>query len=512
MQHSNRQTPARYRHLCFYPALLLWLIPACESTMPSARFQNEIKLPIPALAMEVATADRFSRDNHGEAYTLTPRSLISIAFNGRPDIKSSFHRFKSEEARYDFFYTSRDSMTPRIRTSNSFGETRGDELVTRDRDHTLELGVEKRFFDTTELNAAVGFQTDAVDEAIGSHPFVSANLRYPLWASRKRLERTSEEIFRRNELDDAQLAYIQQVRWRLQETMWKFYEVVQLRQRVEHLIRWQRNLEALLKKLEEMPPERDGTPDRERIEAEIAKVAAEVRNTSGRYDIDFERLKGACGLPFHATVEVVDEPFNPFEGVTHEELFRLSIETDPEIATLRNSERNAEVQLDLARRGRWDIALLLDGTSDLEGMGEHEGASDWSASVGLEVSAVDARVTDSLIRQAEANIVRFSQAIAARENDVFVDTYEPLIRIETLGTSRDELVTNLPRYQSDYGNGVAEYVAGNLNIDDLLKRRENLFDQEEQISYLTFMVGANVAELCAATGKFFELLDLDHAD
>ncbi len=50
-------------------------------------------------------------------------------------------------------------------------------------------------------------------------------------------------------------------------------------------------------------------------------------------------------------------------------------------------------------------------------------------------------------------------------------------------------------------------MAGNLNIDDLLKRRENLFDQDQEIARLTFLVGANVAELCAATGKFFELLD-----
>jgi hypothetical protein len=118
-------------------------------------------------------------------------------------------------------------------------------------------------------------------------------------------------------------------------------------------------------------------------------------------------------------------------------------------------------------------------------------------------------VTESLIRQAEANIARFQQAIAARENDIFVDTFEPLIRIETLSKSREELIANLPRYEDDYGNGVKEYLAESLNIDDLLKRRQNLYDQQQEIVGLTFLVGANVAELCAATGKFFELLNGD---
>lgn len=143
----------------------------------------------------------------------------------------------------------------------------------------------------------------------------------------------------------------------------------------------------------------------------------------------------------------------------------------------------------------------------MEGGGERDGESDWSVSVGFDVRAVDARVTDSLIQQAQSNIARFDQAIASRENDVYVDTFEPLLRIETLGQSRDELISNLPRYQADYDNGITEYLAGNLNIDDLLTRREDLHEQEVEISHLIFMVAANVSELCAATGKFFELLN-----
>jgi hypothetical protein len=490
----------------FHAALLLLLPPACDSTMPSARLQSGIKLPVPVSALRVPSPDRFSPENNEEQFRLSARSLIPIAFERQPDIKSSYHRFRSEEARFDFFYTSRDSLTPRLRTGNTFGESRVSETVTRNRDHTVELGVEKRFFDTTALDLAVGYGADAVDEAIGSHPFVSANLRYPLWASsREKLERTSQEIFWRNRVDDAQLDYIQEVRERLRSTLFLFYRVVELRRQVENAARWQGDLEVLLERLGGVAG-RDVTSDRRRVEAEITKVSAEVRNRSGRYDVDLERLKAACGLPFHAEIELVDEPFNPFEGLGHGELFRMSAETDPEIATLKNASRNMQIQLDLARRGRWDLTLLLDGRSSLEGAGEHEGVSDWTVSVGFDVSVVDPRVTDSLIRQAQANIASFQQAVASRENAIYVDTFEPLVRMETLGESRRELQANLPRYQADYDTGVTEYLTDNLNIDDLLKRRENLFDQEQEIARLTFMVGANVAELCAATGKFFELL------
>ncbi len=492
---------------CFVCAPVLLLAgAACQSTMPSDRLLNGVSLPVPGEAFSVPGPERFSRENARETYRLSARSLIPIAFRLQPDIKSRFHRFKSEEARYDFFYTSRDSLTPRLTTTSRAGELRANGLVTRTRNNVVEFGVEKQFFDTTALDVSVGFRADAVDEALGSHPFVSANLRYPLWASREKLELTSEEIFWRNQVDDAQLSYIQAIRSQLQFTLFRFHETVDLRHNIRDATQWQRDLAALLERLDSAGG-RDFSADRRRVQAEIATVSAEVRNRTGRYDVMLERLKAACGLSFYSNLELIDEPFNPFEGLGHEELFKLSIETDPEIATLRNAERNAEVQLDLARRGRWDIALLLNGISTLEGAGEHDGASEWSASVGLSVSAVDTRVTGSLMRQAEANIARFRQAIASRENEIFVDTFEPLIRIDTLSVSRDELIGNLPHYQADYERGLEEYFAGTLNIDDLLKRRDNLFDQEKEVSRLIFLGGANVAELCAATGKFFELLE-----
>jgi outer membrane protein TolC len=479
---------------------------ACQSTLPSARLQQEVHLPVPAAVEQTPDPERFNDRVPGDSYTLTPLAVIRLTFDLEPSVKSSFERFKSEEARYDFFYTSRDSLTPRVNFMNDFAESRANETATRDRSHTLEVGVEKLFFDTTELDVGLGYESAATDQAIGDHPFVTASLRYPLWGSRRKLERTSEDIFRRNELNDAQLAYIEQVRSRLEQALFKFYLVVGLERRLGYLSSFRDDLELLAERIDRIEG-RDVAADRRRVAAELASMNAEYRNTSGWYDVQLAHLKSDCGLPFNAQLEVVDEPFNPFAGASHEELLQASLDTDPEIATLKNARRNAEVQLDLARRGRWDVSLVMDATTSLEGRGEDEGLSDWAVSAGVEVSAVDARVTESLERQAQANIFRFSQAIAARENDIYTGTLEPIVRIETLGASRDDLAQNLPRYQQDYDGGLDEYLAGRLNIDNLLTRRHKLFDQQQEISDLTELVGLNVAELCTATNKFFELLN-----
>ncbi|MFH1416884.1 MAG: hypothetical protein ABII12_01155 [Planctomycetota bacterium] len=484
---------------------------SCSQVTPSQKLREDVHLPRPTAVKTPSQSVRLGNEGAVERYVLTPASLIPIAFNRQPDIKSSYQRFKSEEGRYDFFYTSRDSLTPQLSVSNTWDEDEWQDedrrrIVDRSRDHTTRLGIEKRFFDTTSMDMGVGYRVTEENQGYGDQPFVSANLRYPLWGSRERLERTSEEIFRRNELNDTQLTFIQTVRQRLDQALIRYYDsVFQIRLRA-NARGWQKDLEALLPILEQAKC-RDVETDRGRLEAEIASVRAQDLDFTSQAEVQLARLKSDCGLPFNTEVELAEEEFDPFLGMTHHELLRQGIETDPEIATLKNAMKNAQVQLDLARRGKWDVSLLANGVTDLEGRGTDRDQSDWSVSLGMEVSAVDDRVTSSLIRQASADIERFSEAIAARENAIYVNTLEPLVRNRSLAKSNDKLREGLRKYEQDFKSGIDEYVAGTLNLDDLITRRRKIFEQQEVIARQSFYMGVNTSSLCAATGKFFELLN-----
>ncbi|MCK4340564.1 MAG: TolC family protein [Phycisphaerae bacterium] len=493
-------------------ALALCVSVGCRGKTPSAKLGARLSLPSPVSLKTIPRDERLRSEDQGERHVLTPHSLIPIAFNRQPDIKSSFQRFKSEEARYDFFYASRDSLTPKFSLGNEVSEfeslsDEGGSTVDRGREHIATLSLEKRFFDTTQLDVGLGY--DWLDESAsgyGAEPFINANLRYPVWGSRERLERTSEEIFRRNELSDTQLAFIKTIRSQLQHALNLYYRTIFNRWLRDASETWRTDLEALLPQLDQAQGH-DSAADRRRVEAEITSVKSQEAGYATYVDVLTARLKGACGLPFHAQVELAEVDFDPFKGMSHEELLQLGIKTDPEIATLYNARDNSQVQLDLARRGRWDVALLLGGESHLEGYGVGEGASDWSVSLGLEVAAVDPRVTRSLIRQATADIGQYTEAMAARENAIFVNTLEPQRRNVQLAETKQELIDNLPLYRADYQGGVSNYLASGLNIDNLLKRRSDLYAQEEEIALQALYMGMNVSSLCAETGKFFELLN-----
>ena len=489
---------------------LLAVVVGCAGDQPSARVNDKLQLPAPAVVEKPADPARLKLTDHGAVVKLSPLSVIETAFNHQPDIKSSYARFKSEEARYDFFYVSRDALTPSVKLSNTVDESREptDEDVidvTRERKHAIELGLKKQFFDTTEMELGMGFRSETVEGATGNQPYVSASVRYPLWASRKRLERASEDIFRRNELNDTRLGYIKQVRNQLSRALSRFHRVLFAKRDIESLKRWKADLEHALEIAESIRG-RDVTTDRQRLKAEISRVEADIQRTTGEYEILLTRLKAECGLPFYAKLELIDTPFNPFDGMSREELVAQALKTDPELATLRNAVHNAEAQLDLAKRGRWDVALFLSGQADLEGADQWRDHSDWTVTGGLEVSAVDRRVTSSLMRQAQSDITRYTRAIEAREDLIFADALESIVRIETLTASRDNLAGSLKRFQTDYEEGLAEYERNELNIDDLLKRRETLYDQEEEIAGMTYRIGQYTTYLCSTTGKFFELL------
>lgn len=209
------------------------LTTGCGGTLPSSNVQQRAFLPVPPSTDRVTQEAESVPSAERPRVRVSARSVIPTAFELHPDIKASYQRFRAEEARYDFFYVSRDTLTPRLQVVSSYEEegsrsVTGRRIYDRTSGHTLEAAIEKEFFDTTRIEVGTGVNSSRENGDDGYQPFVFAGLRYPLGGSRERLARTSEDIFRRNELDDAQLEYIDNVRERLSDALEQFYEVIEL--------------------------------------------------------------------------------------------------------------------------------------------------------------------------------------------------------------------------------------------------------------------------------------------
>jgi len=436
---------------------------------------------------------------------LTPVCVIQYTYVNYPYIKEKYETKLSKEARYDFFIASRSAVSYGARIAG-YKDVR-DNRWSRSRDYGWgpEVYVEKKFFNSGEVLLYSRYDYGNIDGEAGSETEVGAYLEYPLFASREALQRENEKIFWRNEVDDANLEYFRSVREAINWALETYSEALEYQERIEYSKSYIADLQELHQRmLSTNDPE--VIKDCEKVVAEITTEQAELETLIGTLEIKLQSLKSHIGLPFDCQILLQPEDFNPFRGKSQEELLRVSLETDPEIKVLRNAISSAEAELDLAQRGKWDTSFFLRGERTLAGTGSSEGEDGYSIGAGVGIRHIDPRITDSMEREARANIRRYKNAIKGRENDIFVDTTDSLVGMETNGNKFRSLTENLPRYITDYEGGVTKYFNRQITIDELLKKRDDYYEEQRWIAESRENYSSNVADLCASTAQYLEYL------
>lgn len=246
--------------------------------------------------------------------------------------------------------------------------------------------------------------------------------------------------------------------------------------------------------------------DCDKVVALLTSEEADLETLIGTFEIELQSLKAHIGVPFDCQIVLQSEDFNPFRGKTQDELLRISLETDPEIKVLRNAITNAEAELNLAQRGKWDTSFFLRGEKTLGGTGSREGEHGYSIGAGVGIRHIDPRITDSMERGARADIRGYQNAIKSREADIFVGTTDSLIGMETNANKFRSLTENLPRYRSDYESGITKYFNRQITIDELLEKRDDHYEEQRWIAESRDHYSSNVADLCASTAQYLEYL------
>ena len=490
------------------------LVGCTAGSLVNSGNSNGLSLPIPPglekingrSTFAVASQPVLSKYLAGEPTTidLTPMRVVHLAFENSPKIKSAYLRYVGEKARYDYIMATWTSNTPGAAIGPGWQRSLdADDTITNQRTQKAEAFLERNFLDTSQLRLFAGALNEDGDRADGYHPSAGGLFRFPLWISREALQRTSQQIFQQTRVNDAQLEYVKTVREQLSELTATFFAVLGIGQRVEFRQQQIRDLQAILARVEAG----GGNPaDRQRLEAEISTATSELRSQQSNYAIEMAWMTSTMGLPRDLTVRLVDEPFDPFNGAPAEELLGLSMRVDPEIATLQNAVKDAEVQLALARKGRLDVTAHLGAQADMKGSEAWTGRTEYRADALLSIAFIDPRVSNSLAREASANVAQYQQAITRRRNEVYVEAFEPLAKIQALEQMIPALRDNVERYRQDFQTAVEDYFAGRMDVDDLVSRRQDLLAQEFELSMRKSEMGSRMASLAGATSKFFELL------
>jgi outer membrane protein TolC len=496
-----------HRILSYLFALLLGVSFSCSTTSTRSDYDlfvplanrpagAEVAQPLPSLEELSATTAPLALD---------AVRVIRLTHAYYPYIKENYENKMSKEAHYDFFIANLSAVSYGARVSGYKDVIDNRWSHSRVYGWGPELYIEKKFFNSGEASLNVRYNYDNVDGEFGSGTQVGAYLQYPLFASREALERESEKIFWRNELNDANLEYFRSVRDSINSALDAYFQTLEYQERIEYSKLYVADLHALHQR---MLNTNDPAiiKDCDKVLAKITSEQAEQQTLIGWFNIDAQELKSHMGVPFECPIVMQIEEFNPFSGKSQDELVRVSLQTDPEIKLLRNAILSAEAELNLARRGKWDTSFFLSGDKTLGGAGSEEGEQGYSIGAGINMRHIDPRITKSMEREAQADIRRYQSSIKSRENEIFVDTIDAIVNMKAYGNKFRTLIENLPRYRSDYETGLALYFDHKITTDELLKKRDDYYEQQRIIADSRESYFSKIADLCASTAQYLEYL------
>jgi len=435
-------------------------------------------------------------------------AVMRLTVKFSPEIRRAYERKLSEEARYDFFIANREAFTYGGRTAFHYDRDRFRHETFLNKTLSPQVFVRKEFYNTARTSLDVGYDFEDLETGGESNAFVAASLQVPLFASREALQRSNDKIFQQNEVNDARLAYLEEIRWQISEAL----ESLAGAQRDQETLAFMNGRLADLEKLTGVANSiagRDASGDLVKLQATIASVKAGIESEKNGLHISAERLKNVIGIPFETELTITDEDFAPFGAETQEDLERVALDTDEEIKTLLNSVRAAQAELELARKGKWDTTFFVSGTREFAGAGETEGDASYDLATGVEVTHIDNRISKSLERVALANIREYKNSIINRRREIHTDILDAYTNLKGMAQEVRAREANLARYLDDYAKGIDQYVAGAISIDELIQKRQAISNEQDAVADARHGARTALASLLSSTGRYEEFVGKD---
>lgn len=330
--------------------------------------------------------------------------------------------------------------------------------------------------------------------------FVQSEIAFPLFSSNTKLERLSERTFEENDLREARLDYIDEVRAQIEDAQETYYEMTEAGSMLRAFILHRDDLQKLVTS--------GGVDGNDRVETldRIGALESDIRVWELRIATreiqlvqllairresitSIEEVTVDVSAPGHLGRSYVVEPY--------ELILDRALTHDTETEVLQRVIENAMEKVRLAERGKWDITVAMDGRYNYS-ESRAVGSDSYSAGFGLRLKRFDHDVlrhsrSKALadVRSAEAGIEQRAAALRSRigehkaELDNLVDRLRQLselresrLRIYTFkrkdyldhAISLDELLNasrNLLRAEGDYHATVAEYLRTIRSLDSL---------------------------------------------
>jgi hypothetical protein len=474
-------------------------------------------------------------DPLAKPYRLNPTNIVHMVYELNPKVRSFREEMIAAQHALEEFQTNLSRFEPFTRLDADvvdYPKRREAEGATGE----IVGGIEKETFEGAILRVEGGasgsrFEYGEVDEGQdeverGSGGLVRARFEIPFVGSRKRQNRVISQAFQESSAREAELNYLSYFRTYVTSALTYYYIALRY-------LNYGRAYEQKLNDIQMLINDPRCRPeDKLRLETEAGEIKVYLGNYQAQYREALADTLRYLGLQHddEYLLEELTYKVSPYleTSNTPEGLKKMTEDAyrnNPQFRVLGNAIENAELQRDLAIRGKFDITAFVEGTQFAFGSESFDDrVGGWELGAGLSVRLNDPKVLTATRRKTEAQIRQFRAEIdsarlktqhqIATESDALHSNHKIRLQLlENIKQSEAEYKERVKRYfnGSNGGNGNNDNM-NPITIDDVLTLLNDKAGKWISLASYTYYVQYAELTLMTATGEVYRMVGMEMGD
>jgi hypothetical protein len=439
-------------------------------------------------------------------------SLMQLVFDENPEVVSVRYALEVAEFQFKDFVRNLSQFTPFL--SRSF-ITRNQRRNEEEQVYSARVGMEKEFFDGSSIFTGFGHRGHFGDPESGTGQFLETDITFPLFGSYTTLRRITSRSREENELLNARLEYIDEIRDNIMEAQFHYFDLLTTRENKARRIECIEDYKGFLA----IPRAQSNPVERHQIETTIQSEEADIlilEETLNhiliylRFSIGRKELSPSQVNSFDLYSE--DYYGKSYLSRTVEQLLTEANLNDINIKVLKNARESSVEKKRLAEEGKWDVFVDLNGRYDINGDGVLRDDNGYLMSAGLRATKIDPVLLGYSLGRAVAEINEYDALIREQH----LQTKNQIDRDWFMAKNRrkqyEELLETVESQRRVYLQKRKDYAEGKESIDNLINYRRELMHTQISLVRNLHIFYWSIVRLDHACGIYFTKLGINLED
>jgi outer membrane protein TolC len=441
--------------------------------------------------------------------TITIESLLQLVFDENPEVVSARYALEVAEFQFKDFVRNLSQFTPFLSRSYI---TRNQRRYEEEQAYSTRVGIEKEFFDGSSISTGFGHHGHFGDPESGTGQFLDTDITFPLFGSYTTLRRITSRSREENELFNARLEYVDEIRDNIREAQYHYFDLLTTRENKAKRIECIEAYKGFLS----IPRVQSNPVERDQIETTIQSEEADMLRLEETLNHILIHLRFSIGLS-----ELSPSQVNSFDlysedyygksylSRTVDELLAEANLNDINIKVLENARESSVEKKRLAEEGKWDVFMDLNGRYDINGDGALRDDNGYLMGAGLRATKIDPVLLGYSLGRAVAEINEYDALIREQQLRTKNQIDQEWFIARNRRKEYEELLGSVESEHRVYLQKRKDYAEGKETIDNLIDYRKELMNTQMNVVRSLHGFYWSIVRLDHACGVYYKKLGIN---